>query len=192
MAGKMTVTRKFKILAGYTIAYLLVAGSMVLADAILTGHVLEHNSNAYELNVKVDASSLSAFLGAASKSLTIFTGLFFVSLAMCLANEKQRKYIQTDSRMGNLLARSIGALPIWNLILLFGALINNGGMILFEYSWLDTVFRLIGFNTDNEQMAAFVLYPLVMLIVLSVPTYLVFSKLVDTAKRTMPEIATEV
>ncbi len=192
MAGKMTVTRRFKILAGYTIAYLLVAGSMALADAILTGYVLEHSSDAYELNVKVDASSLSAILGGASNSLALFTGLFFVSLAMCLADAKQRKYFQINSRWDELFIRLTGAVAIWNLILLFGALINNGGMILFEYAWLANVFRLIGFDTDNEQMAAFVLYPLVMLIVLSVPSYLVFSKIVDGAKRLMPEVATEV
>ncbi len=188
----MTVTRKFKILAGYTIAYLLVAGSMAVADAILTGYVLEHSSNAYELNLKVDTSSIGAILGPASGSLAIFTGLFCVSLAMCLADEKQRKFLQTDSRLGNLIARSIGALPICNLLLLSGALINNGGMILFEYSWLQSVFRLVGFNTDNEQMAAFVLYPLVTMVILCVPTYLIFSKIVDTAKRLMPAVATEI
>ncbi len=181
-----------KVLAGFTVAYLLLASSFMLADAFLTDYLLEHDGNAYELNVNVDASSPSAFLGAAPKSLTIFTGLFLVSLAMCLADEKQKKYLQTDSRFGNLLARSIGALPIWNLILLFGALVNNGGMILFKYSWLDTVLRLIGFNTDNEKMAALILFPLVMLIVLSVPSYLVFSRIVDRATRLIPEVRRQI
>ncbi len=192
MAGEMTVTRRFKILAGYTIAYLLVAGSMALADAILTGYVLEHSSDAYELNVKVDASSPSAILGGASRSLAIFTGLFFVSLAMCLADDKQRKYLQINSRWDESFVRLPGAAAIWNLILLFGALINNGGMILFEFSWLHSTLGLIGFKTDNEQMAAFVLFPLVTLVILLVPTYLIFSKLVDTAKRLMPEVETKV
>ncbi len=188
----MTVTRKFKILAGYTIAYLLVAGSMAVGDAVLTGYVLEHGSGAYELNVKVDASSISAILGAASRSLAIFTGLFCVSLAMCLADDKQRNYLQIKNRWDKLFMRLPGAAAIWNLILLFGALINNGGMILFEYSWLQDVFRLIGFNTDNERMAAFVLFPLVTMVILLVPTYLIFSKLADTAKRLMPAVATQI
>ena len=188
----MTVTRRFKILAGYTIVYLLVAGSMSVADAILTDYLLEHNSDAYELNVKVDASSISAILGGASRSQAIFTGLFLVSLAMCLADDKRRQYLQINSRWDELFIQVPGALAIWNLILLSGALINNGGMILFEYSWLQSVFRLVGFNTDNEQMAAFVLYPLVTMVILSVPTYLIFSNLVDTAKRLMPAVAPEI
>ena len=188
----MTVTRRFKILAGYTIAYLLVAGSMAVADAILTGYVLEHSSNAYELNLKVDTSSIGTILGGASRSLAIFTGLFCVSLAMCLADDKRRQYLKINSRWDELFIRMPGAGAIWNLILLSGALINNGGMILFEYSWLQSVFRLVGFNTDNEQMAAFVLYPLVTMVILLVPTYLIFSKIVDTAKRLMPAVATEI
>ena len=179
-------------MAGYTIAYLLVAGSMALADAILTGYVLEHGSGAYELNVKVDASSLSAILGGASSSLAIFTGLFWVSLAMCLADDRQRKYLEINSRWAELFVRVPGATAIWNLILLFGALINNGGMILFEYSWLQSTFGLIGLKTDHEQMAAFVLFPLVTLVILIVPSYLIFSKLVDGAKRLMPEVVTEI
>jgi len=177
------VTRKFKILLAYTAAYLLIAGSMAVGDAVLTGYVLEHSSDAYEMNVKVDASSFSAILGGASKSLAIFTGLFFVSLAMCLADDKQRKHLQINSRWDNLFVRLLGALAIWNLILLAGALTNNGSMILFEYSWLQGVFTLFGFSTDNDQMAAFVFYPMVTLIILAVPTYLVFSNIVDRATR---------
>ncbi len=92
--GKMTVTHRVKVLAGYTIAYLLVAGSLMLSDALLTNYLLEHSSKAYEMNVKVDASSLGTLLVGLPKSLAIFTSLFFVSLALCLANEKYRKLFQ--------------------------------------------------------------------------------------------------
>ena len=46
----------------------------VLPCAILTGYMLEHGSDVYELNVKTDASCLVAIPGDSTKSLTIFTG----------------------------------------------------------------------------------------------------------------------
>jgi len=186
--GKMTVTRKFKTLAGYTFAYLLVAAAMMLADAVLTIYLLENSSNAYELNLGVDASSVTAILRKAPKSLLVFTGLFFMSLALCLADEKLRKLFQTKSRWDELFIRLPGAAAIWNLLIIFGALLNNGGMILFEYSWFGSVAGLLGAETDNEHMAAFVLLPMVSMVILIVPTYIIFSRLVDRAKRSLTDV----
>jgi len=188
VAERMTLSKRFKILAGYTIMYLLIAGSLLLADAVLTNYVLEHSSNAYEINVKVDAAGLSTLLGGIPRSLALFTGLFFLSLALSLANDKYRKLFQVRSRWDERFIRIPGAAAIWNLILLCGAVINNGGMILFEYSWLQSTFGLFGITTDNEQMAAFVFYPLVTLVILLVPTYLIFSRIVEKAQRSMSDI----
>ncbi|MFT5501264.1 MAG: hypothetical protein ACI88G_001398 [Woeseiaceae bacterium] len=180
--GKIVLTQKIKILAGFTFAYLLVVALLALADAVLTRQVLELSSNAYEVNVRVDASSLSSILGASFKSVAIFTGLFFVSLALRLASEKQRKFFQIKTHRDEIFVSLPGAAAIWNLVLLLGALLNNGGMILFQFSWLQWVFRLIGVNSDSQQLAAFVFFPLVTMVILLVPTYLVFSKIVACAK----------
>jgi len=183
----MTVTKRIRVLGGYTIAYLLVAGSLMLSDALLTNYLMDHSSNAYEMNVKVDATSLGTLLVGVPKSLAIFTSIFFVSLTLCLANEKYRKLFEMKSRWDEIFISLSGAASIWNLLLIFGALINNGGMILFEFSWYQSAVGLIGLTTDNERMASFVLFPLVSMVILLVPTLLIFSRIVARAKRSIPE-----
>ena len=60
-------------------------------------------------------------------------------------------------------------------------------MIIFEFSWYQSAVGLIGLTTDNERMASFALFPVVSLVILLVPTLLIFSRLVDSAKRLIPE-----
>ncbi len=174
---------KVKILLGFTVAYLLIAGSLIIADRILTAHVLENLSNTYELNVRIDATSLSTLLGGIGWSLVLFVSLFFASLAMCMSDKKQQDSLQMWDRLDELAKPLIGAVAIWNLIMLFGAVVNNAGMILFEFSWMQSTFSLVGLTTDNEQMAAFVLVPIVSFVILVVPSYLIFWKIVVWAKR---------
>jgi len=189
MVGKMVVTRKFKVLAGYTFAYLLLAGMMMIGDAISTDYVLEHSGNTYEINVKVDASNLSTLLAGISGTLAIFTGLFLLSLTACLSEGKYRKFLEIENRWDEVFIRMLGAVAIWNLFMVFGALINNGGMIFFGFSWMYSTLNLLGFHTENEQMAAFVFFPLVALVILLVPMYLLFSRVVSRAKRSVGENA---
>ncbi len=185
--GSIVVSTKLKILAIYVAAYVVLVGSLALADIGLTTHLLEHDVNAFEVNTQVDASTFSTMLGGVSKSLALFTCLFIASFAMCIADERWRKTLQISSRLDEVLIRLPGAAAIWYPIMLTGAALNNGGMILFKYSWLQEMFAIVGLRSADEQRAGFVLYTLISLIVLLTPAYFIFSKIVDRAKRSLPK-----
>jgi len=168
---------------------MVVAGCLALADIGTTHYLLKNDSIAFEANIKVDASSFSALLGGATISLALTSGLFIASLAMCMANQRGRKILQISSKWDEIFIRGPGATAIWYIITLIGAVFNNVGMILFEFSWLQTVFGLFGLHSSNDIMAGFVLYPLVSMVILIVPSYLIFGKIVDFAMQTVPKDA---
>lgn len=179
----MIASQRWRVLAAATLSYVVLAGILAWADIWLTTYLLEHDVDAFEANLKIDASGFSSLLGGASRSLALATGLFAASLAACTANERQRKFLQISSWLDEVFIRIPGAASVWYVIMLAGAVMNNLGMILFQFSWLQEAFALVGFETADEQMAGFALFTLISFAILIVPSYFLFSTIVRGAKR---------
>lgn len=178
-----------RILAKISAGYLVIAGLLALADIRLTHYVLEHNPDTYELNVMVDATGMPGLLKGATKSWSLFSLLFVTSLAMCLANDRYRRLLQISGRRDEMFIRIPGATSIWYAISLVGALINNTGLTLFEFSWLQAVFGLFGLYTNKELMAGFMLFSVVSFALLIAPSYFVFAAIANKANRQLQESA---
>ena len=168
----------------FTMSYSLVAGTLMLADSFLTNHLLELNPNAYELNLKADTTSTGTLVKGALPGFALFVALFFASFAVSASKKPDQQRLGISGRWEKaFIGRVPGTLAIWYVLLLTGAVVNNGGMILFDYSWLQNVFNLFGFQSDNQRLAAFSIFPLASLLILFLPAYLIFGKVAGFAER---------
>jgi len=160
---------------------------LALADRALTAYVLEHDPDSFEMNIMVDASGISALLGSAAIAVTLYSSLFFGSFALCIANSQIRRIFKVSSRWDEVFTRVPGAASIWYPIILFGAVVNNAGLILFKFSWLQAVLGAFGISTNRELMTGFFLFSVVSFFLIIIPAYFVFSAIVAKAQQSLQD-----